>query len=124
MYQLKVREHFDAAHQLDGYKGKCHELHGHRWEVIVTLEGDTLDDINMLIDFKIVKDTLKNGFDTYLDHHYLNETLKVGNPTAEYVAEWLFVYLQRTFGSLNIVSVEVFESPDCSVTYSEVENEC
>lgn len=121
MYQLKVREHFDAAHWLAGYEGKCHELHGHRWEVIIILEGRKLDNINMLIDFKVVKDTLKGVFDNYLDHHCLNETLKVANPTAEYIAEWLFVYLQRTFGSLNTKSVEVFESPDCSVMYSEEE---
>ncbi|MFB0559347.1 MAG: 6-pyruvoyl tetrahydropterin synthase family protein, partial [Dehalococcoidales bacterium] len=30
MYQITVEQHFDAAHFLRGYHGKCEALHGHR----------------------------------------------------------------------------------------------
>ena len=30
MYYLETEEHFDAAHFLKGYAGKCSNLHGHR----------------------------------------------------------------------------------------------
>ena len=35
MYELRVKDHFDAAHYIADYKGKCHRMHGHRWEVEV-----------------------------------------------------------------------------------------
>ncbi len=30
MYQIRVKRHFDAAHALRGYQGKCEALHGRR----------------------------------------------------------------------------------------------
>ena len=114
MFELRVKSHFDAAHWLEGYEGKCHELHGHRWEVEVSITGRNLDAINMVVDFKVVKRALDEIFDTTLDHHCLNKTLKESNPTAEFIAEWLFEQLECKF---NLKSVRVWESPDCSVTY-------
>ncbi len=35
MYTLKVKSHFDAAHRIRDYKGKCSRTHGHRWDVEV-----------------------------------------------------------------------------------------
>ena len=34
MYQVMVETHFDAAHFLRGYQGKCEALHGHRFRVV------------------------------------------------------------------------------------------
>jgi 6-pyruvoyltetrahydropterin/6-carboxytetrahydropterin synthase len=50
MYRLQVKTHFDAAHRLVDYNGKCNRLHGHRWDVEVGVQGPTLDDRNMLVD--------------------------------------------------------------------------
>lgn len=121
MYQLKVKGHFDAAHQLDGYAGKCYNLHGHRWDVEVCLQGKKLDKVNMLVDFTQVKTFMKDIFDGYLDHNYLNETLDEGNPTAEFLAEWFYVVLSEQIevgkSGVELVSVTIWESPECSVTY-------
>ena len=35
MYYLTVENSFDSAHFLHGYDGKCSNLHGHRWRVVV-----------------------------------------------------------------------------------------
>ena len=43
MYELTVRDHFDAAHTLRGYDGECSRLHGHTWDVEVTVAGEDLD---------------------------------------------------------------------------------
>lgn len=32
---------FEMAHALDGYDGKCANLHGHSYHLEVTVEGDT-----------------------------------------------------------------------------------
>ena len=37
MYYLKTESSFDSAHFLKGYNGKCRNLHGHRWRVVVEI---------------------------------------------------------------------------------------
>jgi len=39
MYQVSVKQHFDAAHFLRGYQGKCERVHGHRFEVAVAVDA-------------------------------------------------------------------------------------
>ncbi len=127
MYQLRVKGHFDAAHQLVGHEGKCSRVHGHRWIVEVCIEGSTLDRLNMLIDFSKVKNQLQSTIDQFLDHHMLNETLEVSAPTAEYLAKWLYEDFRgfdnyiKSYGGrkgLKVSSVTIWESPKCSITYS------
>lgn len=42
MYSLISEHSFDAAHFLKGYEGKCSNIHGHRWRVVVEIQGDVL----------------------------------------------------------------------------------
>lgn len=42
MYGLQAEAHFDGAHFLTDYYGKCENLHGHRWRVVATIEVDDL----------------------------------------------------------------------------------
>lgn len=37
MYILETEQSFDSAHFLSGYKGKCSNLHGHRWRVVARI---------------------------------------------------------------------------------------
>ena len=124
MYRLQVKSHFDAAHRIKDYVGKCSRLHGHRWEVEVALEGEVLDGMNILVDFSSVKDTMEGIIEEYLDHRNLNETLDEPNVTAEFLSRWFF----HTFegGSelafiwpdgVRLARVTVWESPDCCVKY-------
>ena len=66
--KLKTQFDFDSAHRLVGYKGKCHQLHGHLWTVIIEIEGPKcdLDKVGILWDFTKTKE-LKN----LLDHKTL-----------------------------------------------------
>jgi len=121
MYRLQVKTHFDAAHYIKDYPGKCSRLHGHRWEVEVVLEGERLDRMNMLVDFVEVKRMLDELLDTQLDHYLLNETLGEKNVTAEFLAEWLFkrIFYSSTYAEIpaKLTRVTVWESPDCCVKY-------
>ncbi len=47
MYQIIVEHHFDAAHFLRGYQGKCEALHGHRFRVVVKIKASGVDDISI-----------------------------------------------------------------------------
>ena len=59
MYKITVEQHFDAAHALRGYKGKCETLHGHRFRVVVRVKASRLDDIGLTYDFTELKSQLK-----------------------------------------------------------------
>jgi len=130
MYRLQVKDHFDAAHYLKGYAGKCNREHGHRWDIEVCLEGNGLDKINMLIDFSIVKKIMKSLLDK-LDHYQLNEQLHEDNVTAEYLAKWFYDSFESEFAmyplsngevpslkGIRLARVTVWESPECCVKYS------
>ncbi len=118
MYELKVKSHFDAAHYILDYEGKCSREHGHRWGVEVCLEGETLDARNMLIDFKDVKDVLDEEVLYWLDHHQLNKQLREENVTAEFLARWIYERLKGKFDPVELSWVAVWESPDCGVRYA------
>ena len=118
MYTLKVKSHFDAAHYIKDYDGKCSREHGHRWDVEVAIKKRELDALNMVFDFSGIKDTLEVILDMYLDHYQLNESLGEPNVTAEYIASWIYRHLKAIPVLYPLVaSVTVWESPDCSVTY-------
>ena len=59
MYGLKTEASFDSAHFLTDYYGKCENLHGHRWRMVVYLEtadlqaDGTMKD--MVVDFGVFK---------------------------------------------------------------------
>ena len=42
MYGLQAEAHFDSAHFLADYYGKCENLHGHRWRIVATIEAQEL----------------------------------------------------------------------------------
>lgn len=44
MYILKTEASFDSAHFLSGYDGKCSNLHGHRWRIVLEVQTDELKD--------------------------------------------------------------------------------
>ena len=124
MYTLKVEGAFEAAHHINGYPGKCARLHGHNWVVEAVVKGRELDELGMLVDFKDIKQTLKDILERF-DHHYLNELapFKDGvNPTAENLARIIFEELagNEIFKRDSVLaSITVFESPKSSVTYTK-----
>ena len=121
MYRLSVRQHFDAAHYLRNYRGKCENLHGHRFEVVVTLKADDLDDAGMAFDFTELKKLLNDILNAY-DHANLNEVepfMEI-NPSSENIAAAIFgeMALKTEGRPVTIVEVEVWESPECCAVYA------
>ncbi|HEX3000155.1 MAG TPA: 6-carboxytetrahydropterin synthase, partial [Armatimonadota bacterium] len=43
MFEIGACLHFDAAHFLRDYPGKCEHLHGHRFQVEAVVAAETLD---------------------------------------------------------------------------------
>ena len=45
MFVVSVQAHYDSAHFLRNYKGKCEKLHGHRYVVELAMAKDEVDEI-------------------------------------------------------------------------------
>jgi 6-pyruvoyltetrahydropterin/6-carboxytetrahydropterin synthase len=119
MYELTVKSHFDAAHALRDYPGECRNLHGHTWDVEVTVEGETLDAIGIVYDFKSLKADLRAVLDAY-DHRHLDEVAPFDrmNATAENLARVVWERLtERVDASVRVTEVAVWESPIARLVY-------
>lgn len=120
MYRLSVTRHFDSAHFLRGYEGKCEALHGHRYRVSLTVKSSTLNEIGLAFDFTLLKNELDAVIIKY-DHHCLNDVPPFDNinPSAENIAETIYreLKLRMEKAPVEMTEVEVWESPDSSATY-------
>ncbi len=122
MFEIMVEDYFSAAHRLREYKGKCEELHGHNWKVEVSVEGRSLNPTGMVLDFKELKDKLKNVLQK-LDHRYLNEVAPFDkiNPTSENVACYIYGELKKNLNDagIKLSKVTVWEAEKSGATYME-----
>jgi len=121
MYQISVEQHFDAAHSLRGYRGKCEALHGHRFQVVVKIKSHQLDDIGIAYDFAELKRYLGDILKRF-DHTCLNDLPPFDkiNPSSENIATTIYNELQPKLAEtpVSLSCVEVWESPQTGVVYS------
>ena len=120
VYQISVEQHFDAAHFLRGYKGKCEALHGHRFRVVVRVAAAALNDIGLAYDFTDLKQHL-GGIIARFDHVCLNDVAPFDeiNPSSENIARTVYHQLEPLLSGapVSLASVEVWESPQSHVAY-------
>ncbi|MFC2024524.1 6-carboxytetrahydropterin synthase QueD [Chloroflexota bacterium] len=120
MYQVSVEQHFDAAHFLRGYRGKCEALHGHRFRVVVRVSASGVDEVGMAYDFTELKKHLGVVLGR-LDHTCLNDLPPFDkiNPSSENIAATLYGELKGRLAGAPVAldCVEVWESPQSGVTY-------
>jgi 6-pyruvoyltetrahydropterin/6-carboxytetrahydropterin synthase len=93
-YFLKRTFHFDAAHQVTDYNGKCENLHGHTYILTVTITGEKQEN-GMVLDFAILKKIVNEVVLAKLDHKFLNDLFE--NPTTENIATYIFDTLNEVF---------------------------
>ncbi len=122
MFEVSVRSSFSGAHRLKGYRGKCEELHGHNWDVEVSVGTAKLNDVGLTLDFKLLKQKL-NDVLAGLDHCDLNKLpyFKKANPSAENIARYIYVNLKKSLKieGVKLNSVRVWETRDSCATYFE-----
>lgn len=118
MPEVKIIDRFSAAHNLRNYRGKCEELHGHNWQVEITVQRADLSKDGMVIDFKDLKE-MTEGVLSGLDHKYLNELehFKKHNPTSENIAAYIAEEIKKKLPPpLNLKEVMVWETEaNCAI---------
>jgi 6-pyruvoyltetrahydropterin/6-carboxytetrahydropterin synthase len=108
---------FDAAHNIESYRGKCEALHGHTYRIQITVRAPVGHD-GLAFDFAELDKLAKERVTSRLDHSYLN--LIVGpQSSAENIAIWAWKQLEE----LPLYEIKVFETPTSSATYHGPEAE-
>ena len=121
MFRISVEHHFDAAHALREYRGKCENLHGHRFRVVVAVEAQRLDELGLAYDFTELKKHLREVADVF-DHTCLNDTPPFDklNPSSENIAVSIYRELNERLvqAPVSIAFVEVWESPESRARFT------
>lgn len=139
MYTLKTEQSFDSAHFLADYVGKCRNIHGHRWRVIIEIQGDALltsgEKRGMLVDFGDLKNDLKKLADE-LDHSLIIESGSLKDATMEALRDEEFRIVEFPFRptaenfakyfydrmidlGYRVREAVVYETPNNCASYSE-----
>ena len=122
MFKLIVKKEFSSAHILHGHPGDCKRMHGHNWLVEAEVQGNNINEIGMVIDFKDIKNNLKTII-SKLDHQFLNdlEPFINDNPTAENISKYIYKELSNNINTDNIKvsKIKLWETSNAAVTYTE-----
>ena len=123
MYVVSVQSHYDSAHFLRNYKGKCENLHGHRYVVELALATDQLDQSGLAFDFVDVKKHLRE-LTEYLDHANLNDLFPFTEiePSAENQAKYIYDTMKERLPermAAALLYAKVWETPTQYALYTE-----
>ncbi len=139
MYYLRSEQCFDSAHFLPDYEGKCKNIHGHRWRVVIEIKSQTLktggQEEGMITDFSRLKADIKKETDL-LDHALIIEKNSLKStvlealkeerfhivevdfrPTAERFSKYF--YDKMTLKGYQVKSAAVYETPNNCASYEE-----
>src|SRR5690606_2231277 len=107
---------FDAAHNLVNYHGKCENLHGHTYKLVIKLEGKP-DHEGMVYDFVELKKLVNEKIINIFDHSYLNNIIP--QPTAENIAIYTWNNLKEHIDRNNcrLYEVQVWETKTSGIVY-------
>ena len=133
---IRVMHNVEMAHRLTKTPGKCENIHGHSWKVILTLTGE-IDEKGVIVEFGYLKMAFRDFLDTHFDHHLLlnihddlsmsdppGTTVMDGEPTTENFArliyDWALKFLINRIGNVYSARVEVWETAtNCAVYPAE-----
>jgi len=127
MIKISKRYDFDSAHQLhldectvdenEDMFGKCNNLHGHTYSLIVTVSGNVDKKTGMIMNYfdldKIVKPLVAD-----LDHKFLNDVFPGMLTTSEnmvlQIANWIRTSLPS---NVWLAEVTISETPKTTATW-------
>ena len=120
MITVTKRFKFEAAHFLPGYEGDCCRVHGHSYKLEVTVTRNPLDN-DMVIDFKILSQIVKDHIIKRWDHYMLNDLqeFKEERPTAENMVVIVYaILLEELPKGIGLTSIRLWETEDSYAEWS------
>jgi len=141
MIQLTKIFHFEMAHAIHGYDGACKNIHGHSYELHVTLAHTEQKDgyipsPGFDLDFKEIKKVVKDTVIDMLDHKVvLSQAFLLKNPSSispenlftwkvEPTAENLLIYIAQELSKnlpaeTSLCRLKLFETKDSYAEWSK-----
>ena len=123
MFEVSVEQTFAAGHALRNYHGKCENVHGHNYRLLVTVRGEKLDETGLLVDFIELKRVAREIIER-LDHQFINDIppFDILNPSAENIAQYFYDEISKGIGAsaetpVQVFEVKVWETDTSSATY-------
>ncbi|CAM2139315.1 6-carboxy-5,6,7,8-tetrahydropterin synthase [Pararobbsia alpina] len=141
MLSITRKLEFDAGHRIPDHRSQCRNLHGHRYVLEITLEGELVDvegapDRGMVMDFADVKALANEHLVNVWDHAFLvfegdkqvrdfldsmpgHKTVVLDRiPTVENLALIAFGILSKVYDQhygvdLRLKRVRLYETPNC-----------
>lgn len=132
--------HFETAHAIQGHPGACKHIHGHSYELHVTVSGnETKDEYfpgpGFIFDFKELKQFVTESIIKIFDHklvlskNYLarhpeiNSAENLVTLEVEPTAENLIIYIRRVLSGklpavIKLVELKLFETKDSFVRWT------
>ena len=134
MHSVTKTIDFCYGHRLLNYEGQCKYLHGHNGKLEIDVESKILDDKGMVIDFTVIKETVKTWIDSKMDHRMIlsredplitlleeaGQPIYVmeENPTAENIAKLVFNQVKSK--GIDVKEIRLWETPTSYASYSEM----
>src|SRR5665647_2887595 len=147
MLSLTKIFHFEMAHAIHGYPGSCKNIHGHSYELHVTVTAgkesqNYIPAPGFILDFKELKQLVTSAIIQTFDHKLvLSHTYLCNNPAitsqenlvtwdVEPTAENLLIYIQQCIrekldNGVKLVALKLYETKDSYAewTYSNPFNQ-
>lgn len=152
MIRITRKMEFDAGHRIPDHRSQCRNLHGHRYVLEITLEGEVHDapgqsDNGMVLDFSDIKAIAREKIVDPWDHAFLvcksdtavleflksmpgHKTVVTAKvPTAENLAQLAFdvlapAFTQRYGKDLVLHRVRLYETPNCWADATRATESC
>ena len=125
------RERFSSAHRLNNPKlnsknnaklfGKCYDLHGHNYQLFVTVTGNINNDSGFIIDLKDLKKIIHAKIIDKLDHKIINDAdfMKDKIASTENLCLGIWDELEAPIKEMGakLYRIKIFETENNSIEY-------
>lgn len=122
MFEVAKEIMISSTHRVREHKGGCENIHGHNWKIQVFVQAKELNEMGMVVDFKVLKNEMNNII-MPLDHKDINEIkpFDVINPTSENLSKYIFDEMSKKLNDerMRVSKVVVFETDSSKATYWE-----
>lgn len=121
MFTITVETHFWAQHRLVLADDSTEPLHGHNWAVTAEVGAEKLDENNLVMDFRRLKDAVEN-ISAELSGKSLNEIeyFRQNGCSAENVAKFFYEKLRPLMPeNVLLTGVSVTEQAGCSAKFTK-----
>jgi 6-pyruvoyltetrahydropterin/6-carboxytetrahydropterin synthase len=112
---------FEAAHFLPnvGPHHKCHNTHGHSYQVTLRLKGPVDENMGWIMDLSDISEQFAPVLKT-LDHAFLNKIKGLENPTSENITIWIMKTMGKIMPLLSSITLETTDRLAVTVERHEV----